>query len=303
MPTTARKLYTLARLPSIPPGVAPPFHQAALSSCVVHHLVDPARVADLFEGSGLRPAVFGDRASVSFGFHVHAAFRSAGLNLPPEHWSPSAAGIVQELELSMVAFPEGRGGEVPEVTIDQWLMGDDQTKLLGNHRLFVPCDDPAAVAVGRDLFGEPTFLTGFLANLPSPDPVRDGTAATAETEWMQTWGFRVGDPDEPDHFIFTALVDTTGLTPIPGTISPVTRYGVSAAGPVGCRWSVARPFDTYFIADAGPTDRVRLTYGASSHPMGIVMRDLLEGVPAYAVQTFQSDPVAVRSRPYLLTPR
>ncbi|UEM01256.1 hypothetical protein JL101_014660 [Skermanella rosea] len=300
MPTTARKLDTPTRLPPILPGVAPPFHQAALSSCVVHHLVDPARVTDLFEGSGLRPAIFGDHASVSYGFHVHGAFRSAGLNLPPEHWSPSAAGIVQELELSIVACPEGRWDEVPDITFDQWLMGDEQTHLLGNHRLFVPCDDPAAVSVGRELFGDPMFLTGFLVNLPSPDPVRDGRAATAETEWMQTWGFRVTDPDDPADCIFTVLVDTTGLTPIPGTISPVTRYGVSAGRPVGSRWSVARPFDTFFIADDGPADRVRLTYGASPHPMGVVMRDLLEGTPANAIQTFQSDPVAVRSRPYFL---
>lgn len=300
MPTTSTRLYAPVRLPPVPPGVATPFHYASLSSCVIHHLVDPARVMDFFEGSALQPAVFGDMASVSYGFHVHSAFRSAGLNLPPEQWSPSAARVIQELELSIVACPEGRGNEVPDITFDQWLMGDEQAKLLGNHRLFVPCDDPAAVAVGRDLFGDPMFWTGFLVNLPSPDPVRDGGTAAAETEWMQTWGFRVNDPDHPAESILTALVDTTGLTPIPGTISPVIRYGVSATGPVGCRWSVTRPFDTFFIADAGPADRVRLTYGASPHPMGIVMRDLLEGTPAYAVQTFQSDPVAVRNRPYFL---
>ncbi|UEM23235.1 hypothetical protein JL100_010995 [Skermanella mucosa] len=302
MPSTPRRPDTPNRLPALPPGVASPFHYASLSSCMVHYLVDPVRVMDLFKGSGLRPAIFGDGASVSYGFHVHSAFRSAGLNLPPEQWSPSAAGIVQELELSIVACPEGRGDEIPDITFDQWLMGDEQTKLLGNHRLFMPCDDPAAVAVGRELFGDPVFKTGFLVNLPAPNPVRDGMAAAAEIEWMQTWGFRVNDPDDPAEFIFTALIDTTGLAPLPGMISPVSRYGVSAAGPVGCRWSVTRPFDTFFIADAGPADRVRLTYGASPHPMGIVMRDLLEGTPAYAIQTFQSDPVAVRNRPYFLKP-
>ncbi|WP_158045010.1 hypothetical protein [Skermanella pratensis] len=302
MPTTAKKPDTPTRLPTVPPGVAMPLHYSSLSSCMVHHLVDPGRIMELFEGSGLQPAIFGGRASVCCSFQVNTAFRSAGLNLPPDQWASSAAGVVQELELSIVACPEGRGGEVPDITFDQWLMGDEQTKLLGTHRLFVPCDDPATVAVGKELFGEPTFRTSFLVNLPSPNPVRDGMAAAAEMEWMQTWGFRVNDPDDPAQFIFTALVDTTGLTPIPGTISPVTRYGVSAAGPVRSRWSVARPFDTFFIADAGPADRVQLTYGASPHPMGIVMRDLLEGTPAYAIQTFQSDPVAVRNRPCFLKP-
>ncbi len=51
-------------------------------------------------------------------------------------------------------------------------MGDDQTKLLGNHRIFVPCDSDVAIDAGEKLFGEPKFKTSFLLNLPSPNPCR-----------------------------------------------------------------------------------------------------------------------------------
>ena len=49
--------------------------------------------------------------------------------------------------------------------------GDDQTKLLGNHRIFVPCDDPVAITAGEELFGEPKFKTTFLTEPAVAEPV------------------------------------------------------------------------------------------------------------------------------------
>jgi hypothetical protein len=296
-------------LPPIPAGLTTPFYYAALANCVVHYLVDPHRVKGLFEGSGLEPALFDVRghkkASVSYNFQVYSGFFSAGVDLPPDQWSSSASSVVQELELNIVAFPEGRRDDVPVVTFDQWLMGDEQTKLLGNHRVFVPCDDTFAIKVGTELFGEPKFLTTFKVNMPSQNPVRASSPRDSKvyhSEWVQTWGFQVEDPDVAGVSIFTTIVDTTGLTPLPAAISPITEYGVPADGPIGCRWNILQPFDTYFIADDGPAERVRLIFGESTHEMAVVMKELLHGVDAYAVQMYLSDPVAVQSRPYFLKP-
>ena len=55
--------------------------------------------------------------------------------------------------------------------------------------------------------------------------------------------------------------------------------------------------------DIEPAERVKLTYGASTHLMGVAMRELLDGVDAYAIQTYLSEPVAFQSRAYYLKPQ
>jgi len=290
-----------------------PFYYSSLSNIVVHYLVDKERVKPYFHGrfknSGLEPALFNGKASVSYNFQVYTAFFSAGVDAPQASWSAKASSVTQELELNIVAFPKGRGGEVPDITFDQWLSGDDQTKLLGNHRIFVPCDSQNAIDAGKTLFGEPKFLTSFLLNLPSPNPCRaQGEVHQGEVykpEWVRTWGFRVNDPNNANEAIFTTIADTTGLTPIPSAISPITEYGIPNEKAIGCRWNILQPFDTFLLTgdDIEPAERVKLTYGASTHPMGVAMRELLDGVDAYAIQTYLSEPVAFQSRAYYLKPQ
>jgi hypothetical protein len=291
--------------PPVPPKVTTPFYYSSLSNVVVHYLVKKERVLPFFQGkfkdSGLEPADFDGMASVSYNFQVYTGFFSTGLNVPPEKWNSSATNPTQELELNIVAFPQGRERDVPEITFNQWLMGDDQTKLLGNHRIAVPCDNPLAISVGEEFFAEPKFETTFQVNLPSPNPCR-APGVEYEPEWVQTWGFRVNDPDDPSEFIFTAIVDTTGLTPVPAAISSITEYGIPNNRGTGCRWNILHPYDTFFLAEAEADERVKLIYGSSTDQMGADMRALLGGAKAYAVQTYLSAPVAFQSRPYYLHP-
>ena len=153
----------------------------------------------------------------------------------------SATGATQELELNIVAYPKGRANDVPDITFDQWLMGNDQTKLLGNHRIFVPCDSDIAIEAGEELFGEPKFMTSFLLNLPSPNPCR-APGEVYIPEWVQTWGFRVNDPKNANEAIFTTIADTTGLTALPAAISPITEYGIPNEKAIGCRWNILAAF-------------------------------------------------------------
>jgi hypothetical protein len=305
---TAESAHPPARIvqPAIPAGLTTPFYYSSLSNIAVHYLVDKERVKPYFHGrfknSGLEPALFNGKASVSYNFQVYTAFFSAGVDAPQSQWVSSATGPTQELELNIVAFPKGRAHDVPDITFNQWLWGDDQTKLLGNHRIFVPCDSDIAIDAGEKLFGEPKFKTSFLLNLPSPNPCR-APGPVYKPEWVQTWGFRVNDPNNANEAIFTTIADTTGLTPIPSAISPITEYGIPNEKAIGCRWNILQPFDTFLLADTEPSERVKLTYGASKHPMGIAMRELLDGVDAHAIQTYLSAPVAFQSRAYYLKPQ
>ena len=297
-------------LPAIPEGFTTPFYYSSLSNVVVHYLVDKERVRPFFEGkfenSGLRPALFHGKASVSYNFQVYTAFFSAGVDAPQSKWFSSASSVTQELELNIVAYPKGRADSVPNITFDQWLTGEDQTKLLGNHRIFVPCDSDLAISAGEELFGEPKFKASFKLNLPSPNPCR-APGEVYKPEWVRTWGFQINDEipsNAPPNFtpktIFTVIADTTGLTPIPSAISPITEYGIPNGKPIGCRWNILQPFDTFLLAGTEPAERVKLTYGNSENSMGPAMRELLDGVDAHAIQTYLSQPVAFQSRAYNL---
>ena len=293
-------------LAPIPSGITTPFYYSSLSNIIVHYLVDKERVKPYFHGQfencGVRPALFGDKASVSYNFQVYTGFFSAGVDAPQSEWLSKASGVTQELELNIVAFPKGRAHDVPDITFDQWLQGDDQTKLLGNHRIFVPCDDPAAISAGEELFGEPKFLTSFLTNLPSQNPCR-APGPVYKPEWVRTWGFRVNDPSASSEAIFTVIADTEGLRSTPAAISSITEYGIPNDTAIGCRWNILSPFDTFLLEGTEPAERVKLTYGTSTHPMGVAMRELLDGVDPYAIQTYLSAPVAIQSRPYYLKPQ
>jgi hypothetical protein len=264
----------LAPLPPVPASCVPSFYYFSLWNCAVYYLVDPAVVRPHLEGTGLEPAIFGGRASVSFNFQLYTS------------QFPQGASVTNELELNVVAQASARSKDVPAVTLGQFLLGDEQTKIVGHRHVHVPCDNPHAVAAGRDQFGEPKFLTTFTTALPS---LNDPTVAT--------WRFTCHDPDQATSVIFACTVDVRGLTPTAGNVSPITEYGTVAGRLVAARWNLFQPVQTYLLgADAG--SRVQLTYGDSAHAMRRDMQALIGELPAAAVCTLQPAPVAVQSRAF-----
>jgi Ferritin-like len=286
-------------LPSVPAPLTMPFYYASLNNCIVHFLVDPERVEPFLEGTVLRPAIFDGKASVAFNFQAYAGLFSGGVDQPPAEWATSCIGVTQELELNIVAYPAAQEDNLPDISFEQWVMGDEQSKLMGNHRVFVPCDSDAAIQAGIDLFGEPKFKTTFGVNLPSYNPVRKPGADRYVPEWVETWGFKVNDPDTPSADIFTCVVDMSGLPAVPGNISSITEYGTHDDRPIACRWNILQPFKTFFL-DAREAARVQLSYGDSSHPMQQAMKALLDCGQVAAVQTFVSTPAAIQSRAVFL---
>ncbi|MBC3217823.1 hypothetical protein [Serratia fonticola] len=283
-------------LPSIPSPFTMPFYYASLTNVGVYYLVPLSRVEPYLQGTGLSPARFGDKAMVSFNFQLYAGQFASGLNTPPEQWGSSGAAITQELELNIVAYPEHRKDQLAPIGYEEFIQDGDQTKLYGNHRVWVPCDAPIAIAAGEQLFGEPKFQTTFKVNLASQNPVR-ANSAVYQPEWVETWGFRVDDPKDANTAIFTCIVNTLGIKSIPGNISPITEYGVHDNKLIGCRWNILQAMDTYFL-NGGHAEAVKLVLGTSSHPMRKDLEQLIGGCDPVAVQTLNSAPAAIQSRAY-----
>ena len=288
-------------LPAVPAPFTMPFYYASLSNCDVYYLVDPARVAPFLDGTGLSAALFGGKAVVAYNYQIYAGQFSAGLDVPPDQWPTSGGAFTQELELNIVAYPTALAGQRAEVSFDEFLLGDEQSKILGNHRVHVPCDSDVAIAAGEQLFGEPKFKTSFRANIPAWNPVR-GPGHGYHAAWVRRWGFRVDDPQDDKQAIFTCVVDFDGLVARPANPSPLTEYGTFDSKLIGCRWNILQPMELWLLPGQDAR-RVHLSYGDSHHKMKRDMHALIGDAPAVAVRTLLSPMAAIQSRAYYPTGR
>ena len=261
-------------LPPIPAGFGLPFSYASLSNCEVLYLVDVANVQRYLEGTGLAPASFDGQACVSFNHQLYTA------------QFPGGASITQEIELNILAYPIEMAGVVARVSFKEFVMGEEQSKILGNHRVWVPCDADLAIKAGKELFGEPKFKTSFSISIPSlNDP-----SVTA-------WSFTCNDPADAKVSIFSCTADLGGMNATASNPTPHTEYGKADGRLIGCRWNVLAPYQTSFLSGAA-RNPVKLAIGKSTHPMAADMKTLIGATPAAAVRTFQSAPAAIQSRAY-----
>ena len=273
-----------------------PFYYSSLTMITVYYLVPVENVNPFLSDTGLLPAQFDGQAMVSYNFQLYTGQFSAGINAPIESWLSSGAAVVQEAELNIIAYPITLEANVLPLTAMQFIQDGDQTKILGNHRVRVPCDSDRAIAAGIALMGEPKFKTSFKVNLPSANPVRQDSIPFIP-QWVQSWGFQIDDPDNPNEYIFNVLVDLSGMNAIPGNNSPITEYGTYEDKIIACGWNIPPPFNTYFFSPADVA-RVNLSYGTSSHPMLLESQALIGTNTPFAVQTFNSAPAAMQNRAF-----
>jgi ketosteroid isomerase-like protein len=271
-----RALAEPSSLPSIPAGFGLPFFYSSLTNFEVMYLVDPGRAAPYLEGTGLAAATFDGRACVSYNYQCYTG------------QFPFGTGVTQEIEFNIVSYPEALKSRTAEMSFEEFVLGNDQTKLFGNHRVHVPCDSPPAIAAGVQLFGEPKFQTTFATSLPAlNDPS------------VETWSVTCNDPDDAKVAIFTGTADLRGLPVLTADISPQTEYGRHDGELIGCRWNILQPFRACMIG-AGEAGRVGLQLGQSRHQMRADLDKLIGDAPAAAVRTFQSAPAAIQSRAYFV---
>ena len=283
-----------------------PFYYASLSSLKIYYRVSASALEPFLQGTTLRVARFSDvksdRGVVSVEFQNYTGH--GGMLLE----------TCNEVEFNILTYPASREADTPTMKLEAFIKGMDQTKTIGGFRVYVPCDNPFAIRAGREIFGEPKFQTTFHFQLPSlnlPD--------------QKTWTYTVHDPayqppDDPTKYhpkpkdvIYTVDAD---LRSIPadndGNPSAFVLYSMFPELPNGglagkngyknCRligslWNIF-DVDRVYKLDKKGSNKVKLHFGESKHPMGVDMKAIIGSAPAEFVQVYQSDPAAVENRAY-----
>jgi len=265
------------QLPPIPQGFGLPFYYATLFNIEVAFLVEREKVLKYLENTGLIAADFDGKALVSFNFQNYTG------------QFPNGSSTTQEIELNIVSYPESQKNTVAFVTAEEYLRGEEQTKLMGHKRVWVPCDADMAIKAGIELFGEPKFKTTFTTNLPS-----------LNVPGQNTWTVTCNDPKDSAENIFTCVANVADLIPEMAAFSPITEYGKFDDQLIGCRWNILQPTCLHFLSSEESKKRVQMTYGNSDHPMKTDMEFLIGDAAAFAVRTSMSAPAAIQTRAYYI---
>jgi hypothetical protein len=225
---------------------------------------------------GMTPYNFGGHGAVNINFFNALALYGQG--------QPGNQGLggFSETELNIAAFATKVAANVPQgITLEQYLTSGDPTKRIGNYRVWVAADDPIAVAAGRQVFMENKFLASYTYNVPGPNNPRP-----APDQFTYDW--TLNDPDKDAVTIYTASLDLTGLSSVPGNISEVIdlSFDTESRRPVGSRRNYFGLFDTYL--QSAVAKAVTLSFGKSKHPMRHDMERLIGKRRPAALQLFQS---------------
>lgn len=265
------------QLPPIPEGFGLPFYYATLFNIEVAFLVDREKVLKYVENTGLIAADFDGKSLVSFNFQNYTG------------QFPNGSSTTQEIELNIVSYPESQKETVAFVSAKEYLRGEEQTKLMGHKRVWVPCDADMAIEAGKKLFGEPKFKTTFTTNLPS-----------LNVPGQNTWGVTCHDPENPEENIFSCTAKVADLIPEMSAFSPITEYGQYEGKLIGCRWNILQPTCLHFLEEDESKKRVQMIYGNSGHAMKKDMEILIGDTPAFSVRTSMSAPTATQTRAYYI---
>jgi hypothetical protein len=260
-----------------------PFYYAAITSLWVHWRVDLAVLTPYVSRLGLLPGNFGGKGLVNVNFFNALAQYGSG---QPGN---SGGSVFNETEVNIVAYPKSRAASVPTtLTPEEYLAGADQTKVLGNYRLWVACDDPIAVAAGRQLYFENKYLTAYTYDIPAMN-----------NAGVSDYTFACHDPKFVKRIVYKANVDVSGMPSVPGNVSEWIdySYATSLGVPVASRRNYFGMYATYLLG-ARAKRAVKIRYGNSKFKMKRDMQAIIGQAPAFAVQTFQSPTVIAEARPY-----
>lgn len=249
------------------------FFYAGIQAIWVWWLIDLRLLADFLEPFELAPYDFGQKkGAVNVNFFNATSFSGQGTPGNP------GIGAFNETEVNIVSFASKVGAMVPQgISFKDYLTTGEQTKRLGNFRLWVACDDPIAVAFGRQQYFENKFLTAYKYNVPSPN-----------NPGVTTWSWTCFEAEKNNTIIYSAEVDLRGQTSVASNMSEWIdiSFDENTRRPVASRRNYFGMHETCFLAKS--KDAVRLSMGNSRLPMRKDMDKLLGAQRAVAVQRFAS---------------
>ncbi|GAB3127598.1 hypothetical protein GCM10027160_52440 [Streptomyces calidiresistens] len=274
-------------LPPIPEPFRLPFYCGAWHNIGIDYLVNFETAANILGRTHprLAPADFDGRACFSLNYQLYFAQYGDG------------SSITEEVEINIIAYPQGEEHRMFPVSYEQYATGIDQTKLLGIGRIHVLCDNVMAIEAGSKIFAEPKLPARFTATMPSLNG--------PETS---DWHVRVLDADFADdgsitpggRLLFSIDAHLGGLACVPVNNTPVTGYGTDSEGRLlTSRQSVYHPYQ-YYLLDSETAAQVSLHVAEPTSLVGQDLTALLTHAAAAGMWTYQSAPVAAHSRPYYL---
>ncbi len=252
------------------------FYYAGIQSIWLWYTA-PLRILRAYlEPLGMTPYDFGGFGAVNLNFFNAAAMYGMG--------QPGNQGIggFNETEINIVGYASKVAEMVPQgMSLPQYLTQGDVTKRLGNYRVWVACDDPIAVAAGRQVFMENKFLTPYTYNVPS---LNNPKAAPKQFSWE----WECHDPNRTALAIYSAVVNLKGLSAVAGNMSEVIDLSFDQVSrrPVASRRNYLGVYDTFLEPEVAKA--VKLTYGSSKHPMRHDMEKLIGRKRPEAIQRYQS---------------
>lgn len=293
--------------PPLPGGFQEPFWYASLQSFWLYYRVDPEllvrRLPHLPGHDALHVALF------DFGGGEHAGLVSLDFQRYTGH-GPSYLETANEVEFNLYAYPQAREPDVPLMTWQQYLLGEDQTKTIGGYRLHVPCDNAIAVKAGRGLYGEPKYSATFDCSVPclNGPPSPPSTAWTYQVYAAPT-ASGGSSPPVQGPLIYGLQCDLGGVESIPANPSPLIEYGVlpDSAGTsrlVGNHWDFYGPFDTYMPTAPQSALKAEITLGTDPDDTGTIadLQELIGSTQPLAAQVYTSAPVSAESRGWYPVP-
>ncbi|MFN8648127.1 MAG: hypothetical protein U0104_15285 [Gemmatimonadales bacterium] len=259
----------------VPPQLT--FYYAGIQAIWVWYAAPISTLRAYLDPLGMTPYDFGGgKGAVNINFFNAVCLYGMG--------QPGNQGLggFNETEVNIVGYASKVADKINQgLSMADYLTAGDVTKRLGNYRVWVACDDPVAVAAGRQVFMENKFLVPYTYNVPNAN-----NPLPAPKSW--TWDFTCQDPKNPKLFIYHAVADLAGLSPVTGNMSEVIDLSFDAGTrrPVASRRNFLGTFDTY-LGDA-VAGAVKLRYGTSSHPMRHDMEKLIGRHRPVAIQVFNS---------------
>lgn len=266
---------TISQL-TVPPGLS--FYYAGISSMWLWYEIPLEILRAYLDPLGMTPYSFEGKGAVNVNFFNAATMYGTG--------APGSQGVggFNETEINIIAFATKIAANVPMgLTLEQYLTVGDPTKRLGNYRVWVACDDAVAVAAGRQVYQENKFQTSYTYNVPAPNNPRP-----APNQFSYDWTCH--DPKHTKLKIYSAAVNLTGLSAVPGNMSEVIdlSFDASTRRPVASRRNYFGLYDTYL--QPGLHRSVALSYGTSKHAMRHDMQRLIGTHRCAAIQLFRSAP-------------
>ncbi len=273
---------TVAELPVtsqvLDPASASVFTYASLNCALFFYKTSVESVMPLLEGTGLLPGVFDGGALVNLNFERYAGVSSNYFE------------ATTEVEFNIVSYRQEDAASVPALSVDAYLSGFDQTKLYGNFRAHVACSDPTAVFFGT-ISGEIKMLANLVYNVPS-----------INTPAVTDWWIRVLDPAAPSGakapYVFDLHACFQNTRPQVTPFSPLRDYAyITKTDPAtgeANRYIVLSLRNIYgnFQRWTPDPNTVQLRFGASTCPMAMALRGVLEDAEPVGILVFDSQPAA-----------